>query len=43
VVEVALSRHPKKGCYRINVRPKRIEIYESVGPDAETIIANLDR
>jgi hypothetical protein len=41
VVKVALARHPKKGRYRINIRPNRIEIYESVGPDAETLIANL--
>ncbi|HEY4723838.1 MAG TPA: hypothetical protein VII92_18430 [Anaerolineae bacterium] len=40
-VKAAVARHPQSRKYRVNVRPKRIEIYESVGPDAETLIANL--
>ncbi|NTU63901.1 MAG: hypothetical protein HGB05_11010, partial [Chloroflexi bacterium] len=40
-VKAAVARHPKRNKYRVNARPKRIEIYESVGPDAETLIANL--
>jgi hypothetical protein len=40
-VQAAVARHPKRNRYRINVRPKRIEIYEAVGPDAETLMASL--
>jgi hypothetical protein len=40
-VKVAVARHPKRNRYRVNARPKRIEVYESVGPDAETLIADL--
>ena len=40
-VKAAVARHPKRNKYRVNARPKRIEIYESVGPDAETLIADL--
>jgi hypothetical protein len=40
-VKAAVARHPKRSRYRINVRPKRIEIYEAVGPDAETLMASL--
>jgi hypothetical protein len=40
-VKTAVARHPKRNRYRVNVRPKRIEIYEAVGPDAETLIADL--
>jgi subtilisin family serine protease len=40
-VKVAVARHPKRNRYRINARPKRIEIYEVVGPDAETLMASL--
>jgi hypothetical protein len=40
-VKAAVARHPQSRKYRVNVRPKRIEINESVGPDAETLIANL--
>lgn len=40
-VKAAVARHPKNRKYRVNARPKRIEIYESVGPDAETLIANM--
>jgi len=40
-VKAAVARHPKSTRYRVNARPKRIEIYESVGPDPETFIAEL--
>jgi hypothetical protein len=40
-VKAAVARHPTSRKYRVNARPKRIEIYESVGPDAETFIAEL--
>jgi hypothetical protein len=40
-VKAAVARHPKHRRYRVNVRPKRIEIYESGGPDPETFIAEL--
>jgi hypothetical protein len=40
-VKAAVARHPKSRNYRVNARPKRIEVYESTGPDAETLIANL--
>ena len=40
-VKAAVARHPQSRKYRVNVRPNRIEIYDSVGPDAATIIANL--
>jgi hypothetical protein len=38
-VKAAVARHPKRHKYRVNARPKRIEVYESVGPDAETLIS----
>jgi hypothetical protein len=40
-VKAAVARHPKSRNYRVNARPKRIEIYESVGPDAETLISKM--
>jgi hypothetical protein len=40
-VQAAVARHPKHRRYRVNVRPKRIEIYEAVGPDAETLIGEF--
>lgn len=40
-VKAAVARHPHSNKYRVNVRPTRIEVYESTGPDAETLIANL--
>ncbi len=40
-VKNAVARHPKRNRYRVNVRPKRIEIYEAVGPDADTLIGEL--
>ncbi len=40
-VKAAVARHPQHRNYRVNARPKRIEVYELVGPDAETLIADL--
>ncbi|MBI5566869.1 MAG: hypothetical protein HY870_18370 [Chloroflexi bacterium] len=40
-VKAAVARHPKRNKYRVNARPKRIEVYEAVGADAETLIADL--
>jgi hypothetical protein len=40
-VKAAVTRHPKSRRYRVNVRPKRLEVYEAVGPDAETFSAEL--
>jgi hypothetical protein len=40
-VKAAAARHPKANRYRVNVRPKRIEVYEAVGPDADTLIGEL--
>jgi hypothetical protein len=40
-VKRVVAQHPKSHKYRVNVRPKRIEIYESVGPDAEALIADF--
>jgi hypothetical protein len=40
-VKAAVARHPKSSRYRVNARPKRIEIYEAVGADVETLIADF--
>jgi len=40
-VEAVLARHPKRRNYRVNVRPERIEIYESAGTDPQDVIAAL--
>ena len=40
-VKAAVARHPNSRKYRINVRPTRIEIYESMAPDVATILAGL--
>ncbi len=40
-VKDAVARHPKRNRYRVNVRPKRIEVYEAVGPDAGKLVADL--
>jgi hypothetical protein len=40
-VKADVARHSKRSRYRVNVRPKRIEIYEAVGPDAKTLVAGL--
>jgi hypothetical protein len=40
-VEEAVRHHPKTRNYRVNVKPDRIEVYESVGPDADDLLADL--
>ncbi|NTU64166.1 MAG: hypothetical protein HGB05_12390 [Chloroflexi bacterium] len=40
-VKAAVARHPKSNRYRVNVRPNRIEIFEAVGADVETLIADF--
>jgi len=40
-VEVALARHPKGRNYRVGVKSNRIDIYERVGPDIETILTDF--
>jgi hypothetical protein len=40
-VKAAVARHPKRKRYRVNARPKRIEIYEAVGPDYTDLIADF--
>jgi hypothetical protein len=40
-VEDAVRRHPKARNYRVNVRHDSIEVYESVGPDADGLISDL--
>ena len=37
-VQAAVQRHRKAGNYRVNVRHNQIEIYERVGPDADTLL-----
>jgi hypothetical protein len=41
VVEEAVRRHPKAHNYRVNVRPDRLEIYESTGPDLDGLLSGL--
>jgi hypothetical protein len=40
-VEEAVRRHPEARNYRVNVRPDQIEVYESVGPDADDLLSDL--
>jgi hypothetical protein len=40
-VEEAVCRHPKARNYRVNVRPDRIEVYESVKPDVDELLSDL--
>lgn len=40
-VEEAVCRHPRARNYRVNVKPDRIEVYESVGPDADGLLSGL--
>jgi hypothetical protein len=40
-VEEAVREHPKERNYRVNVRHDSIEVYESVGPDADGLISDL--
>lgn len=43
VVEAAVNRHPKGRNYRVSAKHNRIDVYERVGPDAETLMATLSR
>jgi len=40
-VEAAVKRHPEAHRYRVAVKQNRIEIYERVGPDYETVVSEL--
>jgi hypothetical protein len=40
-VEEAVRRHPKARSYRVNVKPDRIEVYESMGPDVDGLLSDL--
>src|SRR5256714_9749557 len=40
-VEAAVQRHPEAHRYRVAVKQNRIEIYERVGPDYETVVSEL--
>lgn len=42
-VEAQLHKHSKNRNYRLNVKSDRMEIYELVGPDPQTLIAALRR
>jgi hypothetical protein len=42
-VEAQLHKHPKSRNYRLGVKSDRMEIYELVGPDPQTLIAALRR
>lgn len=38
-IEAALKRNPHARKYRVGVKQHRIEVYEPVGPDTETVLA----
>jgi hypothetical protein len=40
-VEEEVCRHPKARDYRVNIKPDRIEVYESVGPDVDGLLSDL--
>src|SRR2546423_5550007 len=40
-VEAAVQQHPEAHHYRVAVKQNRIEIYERVGPDYETVVSEL--
>ena len=40
-VEAQLHKHPKNRNYRLGVKSDRMEIYELVGPDPQTLLAAL--
>ena len=40
-VEAAVQQHPEARRYRVAVKNDRIEIYEQVGPDYETVVSEL--
>ena len=41
VVQMALDAHPKTHNYRLDVKPKRLVIYEREGPDADALFEAL--
>jgi hypothetical protein len=41
-VNEEVGRHPKAHNYRVNVKPDRIEVYESMGPNADGLISALE-
>ena len=43
MVAAAVQRQPRAHRYRVAVRHDRIEVYEHDGPDADELIALLDR
>ena len=43
VVETEVSRNPKSRRYRVSVKHDRIEIYEMIAPEAETMAGILDK
>ena len=42
-VEEAVRRHPKAHNYRVDVKQDRIEVYESMSPDADDLLSDLKR
>jgi hypothetical protein len=40
-VEAAVQQHPEARRYRVGVKGNRIEIYEQVGPDYNTLVSEL--
>src|SRR3989440_1276461 len=40
-VEAAVQRHPEAHRYRVAAKQNRIEVYERVGPDYETVVSEL--
>ena len=38
----AVRRHPKARNYRVSVKHDRIEVYESVGPDVNGLLSDLE-
>src|SRR4051812_7390833 len=40
-IEAAVHKHPEAGRYRVAVKHDRIEIYEKVGPDYNTLVSEL--
>jgi hypothetical protein len=42
-IEAQLHKHPKSRNYRLGVKSDRMEIYELVGPDPQTLLAALRR
>jgi hypothetical protein len=40
-VEEAVQQHPKARRYRVAIKGNRIEVYEQVGPDYNTLVSEL--